>query len=230
MINNSATTQSKARILVVDDHPLVRQGLVLVINQQPDLVVCGQAATHAEVLNALSAGLPDLLVLDLRLKEGDGLEFLKSLKGRFPDLLVLVLSQFEEGLYAERCLRAGAAGYVMKELASDEVLGAIRTVLAGQIYVTPVMNAHLLRRFIAAAPLVDGTNFGNLTDRELQVLQMLGSGLGSREIARQLSLSIKTVETYREHLKHKLSLRNAEELLYYARQWVEKNLGTPGPV
>ena len=218
------------RVLVVDDHPLVRQGLVQVINQQDDLVVCGEAATHPEALTALSASLPDLLVLDLRLKEGDGLEFIKAVKGRFPTLPVLVLSQFDEELYAERSLRAGASGYVMKEQASEDVLGAIRTVLAGRIYITPDMNALLLQRLITAKPQATEMAFGNLSDRELQVLQLLGGGVGNREIAQQLHLSIKTVETYREHLKHKLSLRNAEELVYFARQWAEKHLGTPGPV
>jgi DNA-binding NarL/FixJ family response regulator len=230
MNKNAGTTQRKAQVLVVDDHPLVRQGLVQVINQQEDLGVCGEVATHAEVLTALSIRLPDLLVLDLRLKEGDSLEFIKSLKGRFPDLPVLVLSQFDEGLYAERCLRAGASGYVMKEQASEDVLGAIRTVLAGRIYITPDLNARLLQRLITAKPQAGEMVFGNLSDRELQVLQMLGSGVGNREIARQLRLSIKTVETYREHLKHKLSLRNADELVYFARQWVEKQLGTSRPV
>ena len=217
----------KARVLVVDDHPLVRQGLVQFINQQEDLVACGEAATHAEALTALSASLPELLMLDLRLKEGDGLEFLKAIKSQFPDLRVLVLSQFEEGLYAERCLRAGASGYVMKEQASEDVLGAIRTVLAGRIYVTPDLNARLLQRLIAEKPLPGEMNFGNLSDRELQVLQLLGSGDGNREIARQLRLSVKTVETYRENLKRKLSLPNADELVYYARKWVEKHLKSP---
>jgi DNA-binding NarL/FixJ family response regulator len=230
MNKNAGSIQRKARVLVVDDHPLVRQGLVQLITQQDDLIVCGETATHTEALSVLSASLPDLLVLDLRLKEGDGLEFIKFLKGRFPGLPVLVLSQFDEELYAERSLRAGASGYVMKEQASEEVLGAIRTVLAGRIYITPDLNAVLLQRLISAKPQAGEMAFGNLSDRELQVLQLLGSGIGNREIALQLHLSIKTVETYREHLKHKLSLRNSDELVYFARQWVEKHLGTPGPV
>lgn len=208
--HRAVVSEPKARLLVVDDHPLVRQGLVEFINQQDDLIACGEAATHAETLTALSAGLPDLLVLDLRLKEGDGLEFLKSIKSQFPDLRVLVLSQFEEGLYAERSLRAGALGYVMKEQGSEDVLGAIRTVLAGRIYVTPDLNARLLQRLIAEKPLAGEMDFGNLSDRELQVLQLLGSGDGNREIARQLRLSVKTVETHREKLKRKLSLPNAD--------------------
>lgn len=230
MDNDAGTIQPKARVLVVDDHPLVRQGLVQIINQQPDLVVCHEAATHAEVLATCAAGIPDLIVMDLRLREGDPLEFIKSIKGQYPDLRLLVLSQFDEALYAERCLRAGASGYIMKEQGSEDVLGAIRTVLAGRIYVTPEMNTRLLMRSIATKPLPGEMSFGNLTDRELQVLQLLGSGKGNREIARQLRLSVKTVETYREHLKHKLSLRNADELVYYARQWIEKHLGVPGSV
>lgn len=214
--------------MVADDHPIVRDGLVQLINQQTDLICCAEAATQTEVFTSVAAHSPELLVLDLRLKDGDGLELIKSLKSQRPDLPVLVLSQFDEELYAERALRAGAMGYVMKEQASKEVVLAMRTVLQGKIYVTPTMTARLLQKAIATRPAPIATpDSGNLTDRELQVLQFLGSGLGTRQIAHEMHLSIKTVETYREHLKHKLNLRNAEELVYYARNWVEKNLGAP---
>ena len=230
LAQNPRPNPPKARVFVVDDHPLVREGLLQFINQQEDLVACGEAATHAEAWTALSANLPDLLMLDLRLKEGDGLEFLKALKSQYPHLRVLVLSQFDEGLYAERSLRAGASGYVMKEQATEDVLGAIRTVLAGRVYVTPGLNARLLQRVLAEKPMPGEMDFGNLSDRELQVLQLLGGGVGNREIARQLRLSVKTVETYRENLKRKLSLPSADELLFYARKWVEENLKSPPPI
>lgn len=222
-----ANPSPRKRVLVADDHPIVRDGLVQLINQQPDLVCCGQAATQPEVFAAVTTHRPELLVLDLRLKDGDGLELIKSLRSQHPEVPVLVLSQFDEELYAERALRAGALGYVMKEQASKEVVDAMRTVLAGKIYVTPAMTARLLQKAIAAKPPAADASAENLTDRELQVLQCLGTGLSTREIATKMRLSIKTVETYREHLKHKLGLRNAEELVYYARNWAEKNLGSP---
>lgn len=217
----------KGRVLVADDHPIVRDGLVQLINQQADLICCAEAATQAEVFAAVTSHKPDLLVLDLRLRDGDGLELIKSLKSQHPDLPVLVLSQFDEELYAERALRAGALGYVMKEQASNEVVDAMRMVLKGKIYVTPEMTARLLQKAITSRPATTAPTSENLTDRELQVLQFLGSGLSTREIAEKVRLSVKTVETYREHLKHKLNLRNSEELIYYARSWVEKNMGTP---
>lgn len=212
----------KARVLVADDHPIVRDGLAQLINQQSDLECCGQAATQAEVFRVIAAEQPDLLLLDLRLKDGDGLELIKSLKVQHPSLPILVISQFDEQLYAERALRAGALGYVMKEQASKEVIEAMRTVLAGNIYVTPTMNAYLLQKAIGAKASAGETSVDQLTDRELQVLQLLGDGLSTREIAARMSLSVKTVETYREHLKHKLALRNADELMFYARNWAEK--------
>jgi len=223
----SEKSKTRKRILVADDHPIVRDGLVQLINQQADLICCGQAATQTEVFAAVNAHRPELLVLDLRLKDGDGLELIKSLKSQYPDLPILVLSQFDEELYAERALRAGAFGYVMKEQASKEVVDAMRTVLAGRIYVTPAMTARLLQKAIATKQPSAEPSAENLTDRELQVLHYLGGGLSTREIAAKMRLSIKTVETYREHLKHKLGLRNAEELVYYARNWAEKNLGSP---
>lgn len=223
----SAKSVVRKRVLVADDHPIVRDGLVQLINQQADLICCAQASTQTEVLAAVTAHRPELLVLDLRLKDGDGLELIKSLKSQHPELPVLVLSQFDEELYAERALRAGALGYVMKEQASKEVVDAMRTVLAGRIYVTSAMTARLLQKVITTRLPSAEPSAENLTDRELQVLHYLGTGLSTREIAAKMRLSIKTVETYREHLKHKLSLRNAEELVYYARNWAEKNLGSP---
>lgn len=223
----SAHSPPRRRVLVADDHPIVRDGLVQLINQQADLTCCAQASTQTEVFAAVTAHRPELLVLDLRLKDGDGLELIKSLKSQHPELPVLVLSQFDEELYAERALRAGALGYVMKEQASKEVVEAMRTVLAGRIYVTSTMTARLLQKAITNRLTSAEPSADNLTDRELQVLHCLGTGLSTREIAAKMRLSIKTVETYREHLKHKLNLRNAEELVYYARNWAEKNLGSP---
>ena len=208
-----------ARILVVDDHPMVREGLVRLITQHKDLVCCGEAATVGETIAAVGSQKPDLVILDLRLKGGDGLELIKSLKSQFPDLRILILSQYEAPLYAERALRAGALGYVVKEQAAEEVLNAIRTVLSGQVYLTRGMAALLLHKFVGVTGKASPEGVQHLTDRELHVLHLLGAGLSTREIAAELKLSFKTVETHRENIKRKLGLPGAAALIHYATNW-----------
>ena len=227
MAHSVKSVQKKACVFVVDDHPLVRSGLSQLINQQDDMVCAAEADCPAEALKSLSLHNPDLLLLDLRLKNSDGLEFIKTLKLQHPSVRILVLSQFDEELYAERVLRAGANGYIMKENATDEVLKAIRTVLAGEIYLTREMTNHLLKKSIASR-LPRSNDVERLTDRELHVLQLLGTGLSTRKTAEQMKLSVKTIETYREHLKYKLDLDSAAALVQYATQWVEKQ--SPAPV
>ncbi len=214
----------RARILVVDDHPMVRDGLIRLISRQSDLVHCGEAGTVAEAQAAVAKQKPDLVILDLRLKGGDGLELMKSWKSQYPGLRVLVLSQYEAQFYAERALRAGALGYVVKEQAAEEVLKAIRAVLAGEVYLTRGMAALLLRRFVGIAPEGSRAGLEQLTDRELQVLQLLGAGLSTREIATELKLSFKTVETHRENIKRKLGLRGANELILFATEWARERV------
>lgn len=221
MDNATNPTEKKAKILLVDDHPLVLTGLSQIINSQPDLMVCGEASTPAGALKAVTQLQPDLVVLDLRLKGGDGLELIRTLKAQFPSLRILVLSQFDEALYAERVLRAGAQGYLMKDQATADLLGAIRPVLSGEVYLNRTMTNHLLQKTFANKPLPRTARVEQLTDRELQVLLLLGTGIGTRKIAEQLNLSIKTVETYREHLKQKLDLPGASELVHFATHWVE---------
>lgn len=211
----------KAKILLVDDHPLVLTGLAQIVNSQSDLITCAEASTPAETISAVATHHPDLVVLDLRLKGGDGLELIKALKAQFAALRILVLSQFDEALYAERCLRAGAQGYLMKDQATAELLGAIRTVLKGEVYLNRTMANRLLQKTFASQPLPRAARVEKLTDRELQVLLLLGTGMGTRKIASQLNLSVKTVETYREHLKQKLDLPGATELIHFATHWVE---------
>jgi DNA-binding NarL/FixJ family response regulator len=227
---NMAITSSKARIMVVDDHPMVRDGLIRLITQQDDLVCCGQAGTVAETLATISKKQPDLLILDLRLKGGDGLELIKTLMAQYPQLRILILSQYEAPLYVERALRAGALGYVVKEQAAEEVLKAIRAVLAGEIYLTRGMAARFLRRFVGpGANKEDSSGAEPLSDRELHVLQLLGSGLSTREIAAELKLSFKTIESHRENIKRKLGLRNASALVHYATDWCREQLSLPPP-
>jgi len=217
---------SKQRILIADDHPLFREGLVQLINRERDLSCCGETGTVAATQTAVATLQPDLLVLDLRLKDGDGLELIKSLKARFPDLFVLVLSEHDETLYAERALRAGAKGYLMKEEATDEVLNAIRRILEGELYLSRKMSVLALHKLLDNAEDARGGYVGRLTDRELQVFQMLGAGMGTADIATELRVSFKTIESHRENIKHKLGLRNAVDLLCHAVQWVHGRSGS----
>ncbi len=211
---------TKARILLVDDHPLMLVGLAQVINAESDLISCGEALSAAATVSAVNEQQPDLVVLDLRLKDGDGLELIKSFRQQFPALRILVLSQFEESLYAERVMRAGAHGYLMKDQATSELIGAIRTVLKGEVYLSRSLANQLLQKSLLSQAVPRTAGLEQLTDRELQVLMLIGTGMSTRKIAQDLHLSIKTVETYREHLKHKLKLAGTTELIHFATHWV----------
>ncbi len=205
-----------SRVLLVDDHPILRQGLTQLINQETGLRVCGEAEDAQEALKLLPALKPEILVLDLSLKGMNGLEFLKILKLRYPKLPVLVLSMHEEFLYAERSIRAGARGYIMKQEGTEKLVTAIRKVLGGEIYVSEALTNQMLIR-LAENPVDSAKSpVEQLSDRELEVFQMIGEGLGTRQIAEKLCLSIKTVESYREHIKQKLNLKNSIELIHHA--------------
>ncbi len=218
----SVKTDGKAGILVVDDHPIVRQGLADLLDSQSDLFCCADAGDLVKAQEAVVAQKPDVVLLDLRLGQADGLESIKTLISRFENLRIVVISQFDETVYAERSLRAGAKGYVMKDQATEEVLGAIRAVLAGQVYLSRAMTNRVLQTNFTGKSNPRAASVEKLTDRELHVLQLLGVGISTRKIAEQLHLSIKTVETYREHLKQKLGLSNSTELVHYATHWVEQ--------
>ena len=202
------------------DHPMVRHGLIGLINQEKDLMCCGEAGTVGETLAATAKNKPDLVILDLRLKDGDGLELIKSLKSQLPELRILILSQYEAPIYIERALRAGALGYLSKDQAAADVLRAVRTVVAGQVFLSAGTAALLLHKFVGPARKTSGTAATDLTDRELHVLQLLGAGMSTRKIAVELKLSFKTIETHRENIKHKLGLKDAAELLHFAGDWV----------
>ena len=210
----------KTRILIADDHPLFREGMVQMIERERDLCCCGQTDGIVATETAVARLKPDLLVLDLRLRDGDGLALIKSLRGRFPDLPVLVVSEHDETFYAERALRAGARGYLMKAEAAHEVLNAIRTTLQGELYVSRKMSVLVLHKLLNGSSAANGNYLGRLTDRELQVFHMIGSGQGTADIAVELHVSFKTIESHRENIKHKLGLRNATDLLCHAVHWV----------
>jgi DNA-binding NarL/FixJ family response regulator len=209
----------KKMVFVVDDHPIVRQGLALLINQEPDLAVCGAAEEMQSALAAIHAVRPDILIVDISLNGPDGLELLKTVRLTMPRLPVLILSMHDESLYAERALRAGANGYIMKQEATEKVLVALRRILSGEIYVSDRIASSMMRHYVRGANLSEHSSISELTDRELEVFRLIGEGHGTRQIAEALHLSVKTVESYQAHIKEKLSLRSARELVQHAVQW-----------
>ncbi len=209
----------RKKVLVVDDHPLLRQGLAMLINQQQDMLVCGEAEdTHAAMQCILERN-PDIVILDISLKGPDGIELLKSVRNTHPDLPVLILSMHDEAIYAERALRARANGYIMKQEATEKVLVAVRRILNGDIYLSDAMSSRMLQQYIDGAPSLLQSRIAALSDRELEVFRQIGEGRATREIAENLHLSIKTVETYQAHIKEKLALRSGRELIQHAIQW-----------
>lgn len=227
MQSNPMGKTGKSRILVVEDHPLVRESVIRLLNQQTDLEPCGGVEAFKDIVEAVKKGRPDLVLLDLWLTDGDALQRIPSLKSVFPELPILVLSQLDEALFAERALKLGARGYIMKEQASGEVLGAIRCVLDGHVYVSRKMAARLAARFEGITPPTRAGDSGNLSEREVQVLQFLGIGMSTKEIAEELDLSVKTIETYREHLKDKLGLKHSADLISYAAGFMQGEFPLP---
>jgi|SRR6202049_2084273 len=209
----------KKRILVVDDHPIIRQGLALMLNREADLVVCGEAEDATGAMLVMASARPDVLIVDISLNGPDGLDLLKNIRTTHPALPVLILSMHDESIYAERALRAGANGYIMKQEATEKVLVAIRRILNGEIYVSERIANKMLKHYITGASSLKNSSISDLSDRELEVFRLIGEGHGTRQIAEELHLSIKTVESYQAHIKDKLSLRSARELMQHAIQW-----------
>lgn len=220
-IENLATATRKARVLIVDDHPVLREAVAQLINRQPDLLACAEAEDIAAALHALEHAQPDLMLLDLRLRHGDTIDFIRTSRALFPQVPIVVLTQHDEVLYADRVLRAGATGYVSKQEATEDVLQAIRTALHGEIFVSRQMAPQILRKLLNTGT-AETSPMDTLSERELQVFQLLGQGRGSRQVAEELGLSIKTIETYRENIKHKLGLKSAPELIRQATAWVQR--------
>ena len=210
---------TKKRILVVDDHPIVRQGLALLINREPDLVVCGEAEEATGAMHVLASARPDVLIVDISLNGPDGLDLLKNIRTTHPTLPVLILSMHDESIYAERALRAGANGYIMKQEATEKVLVAVRRILNGEIYVSDRIANKMLKHYITGSGTLRNSSIADLSDRELEVFRLIGEGHGTRQIAEELHLSVKTVESYQAHIKEKLSLRSARELMQHTIQW-----------
>jgi DNA-binding NarL/FixJ family response regulator len=208
----------KCKVFLVDDHPIVRQGLALLIDREPDLMVCGEADGATSALQAIREAAPDFVVLDISLDGPDGLELLKTLRVRYPTLPVLVLSMHDEAVYAERALRAGANGYIMKQEATDRVLTAIRHILSGDVYLSDRLTKRMLQQFVNGS-VSPRDPLAKLSDRELEVYRLIGAGHSTRQIADELHVSTKTIESYQAHIKEKLALRNARELVQHAVEW-----------
>jgi DNA-binding NarL/FixJ family response regulator len=214
----------RARILLVDDHAVVRFGIAQLINRQNDLMVCGEEEEAARALDAIGRLKPDLVIADISLKESSGLELMRNIKAQYPKLPVLVVSVHDETIYAEVAFRAGALGYLMKEEALDKVIAAIRRVLGGGIYVSDALATKMLQQQIRGQTDATVSPVKGLSDRELEVFQMIGQWKGTRQIADELHLSVKTIEYYREQIKKKLNLKSAVELTHYATAWVQKEI------
>ncbi len=218
--NQTGIRKNKLRVLLVDDHPVLRKGLGQMINAEADLMVCGEAEDASKAFEAVGTLSPDVAVVDISLKRGNGIELIKNVKARYPELPILVLSMHDEALYAERALRAGSLGYIMKEEATEQVLTALRRVVAGEIFLSERMKARMLQQLATGRGKIVVSPIEQLTDRELQVFRLIGEGRSTRQIAAELHLSVRTVEAYREYIKDKLSLKNSTELVQHAFHWV----------
>ena len=217
-------TKKRARIVIVDDHPAVREALVSRIGRQPDLEVCGEAADMGEALRLIADTQPDLVVIDISLKTGSGIDLIKRIKDRNDSVRMLVWSMHSESLYAERALRAGALGYINKDQATDKIVEAIRRVLEGKVFLSEALAEKMLQRSVGAGRKeVARSPLDTLADRELEVFRLIGEGVKTGEVADRLHLSIKTVETYRDRIRQKLDLSDGTELAHYATQWLLEN-------
>lgn len=219
------TQTERSRILIVDDHPLFREGLQQMIDRTPDLAVCGEAEDVAEALKAIPELKPDLVLVDISLGAGSGIDLIKAIKAKHEDLPVLVISMHDESLYAERALRAGAMGYVMKHERGKRVLAAISRVLGGDIYVSEKMATSMLSKLTWGKDQEPVSPVEKLSDRELEVFRMLGQVKGTRQIAEELNLTVATINTFRARIKEKLQLKTSTELAMYAIQWYRESGG-----
>lgn len=219
------------RVLIVDDHPIVRQGLRRVMEHEDDLTVCGEAETARDARTAIKDLSPDVVIADISLKHGDGIELVRDVRAHHPQLPILVLSMHDETIYAERMLSAGANGYIMKQEASDQFLISLRRVLDGNIYVSETVGNNMIQKFAAGGAYSSVNPIDRLSNRELQILHMIGKGMSTRETAQSLNLSIKTVESHRQRIKRKLNLTTGTQLVQYAVNWFTgRDAGNYGPL
>jgi DNA-binding NarL/FixJ family response regulator len=211
--------QKRAKVLIVDDHPVVRYGLLQMLSNEPDFEVCGEAASAQEALALVESRKPDIAVVDISLKGTNGIELVKQIHAMRPEARILVSSMHDEKLFAERALRAGASGYINKQVAITEMVGALRRVLSGKVYLSPPMTERMVERAARLDSDASRSVIQRLSDRELEVFSLLGDGHSTREVAQRLNLSVKTIETHRAQIKRKLGLRNSTELIQRAVEW-----------
>ncbi len=221
MAAGCSAQRKPVRIVLVDDHPMVRERLAEVIHREPDLEVCGEAEDRESALTIVGSTRPDMVIVDLTLKNSHGLDLIKDLRARYREMLILVVSMHDESLHAERVIRAGARGYITKQEATRKVMEAIRAVLDGRIYLSAAMTSRMTAKLAGRPRIGSGLSIDALTDRELRVFELLGLGHGTRQIATLLNLDMRTVETYRARIKEKLSLKDGTELLQHAIRWTE---------
>jgi DNA-binding NarL/FixJ family response regulator len=221
-------SKKTSQVLIVDDHPMMREGLAQLINREKDLVVAGEADSAARAVEQTAQLKPDLVIVDITLPGRSGLDLIRDIHAVHPAALVLVVSMHEESLYAERVLRAGGRGYVMKQAGGKKLMEAIRQVLGGQIYVSADTSARILETFSRNNNETPATGVQSLSDREFEIFQLIGQGENTRDIAKKLSLSVKTVEVHRLNIKSKLKLATAAELIHFAVRWMQSNPAVSG--
>lgn len=219
-----AAKDNRTRILLVDDHAVVRFGIGQLINREPDLVVCGEEEDAGRAMRAIESLKPNLVIADISLKDSSGLELMRNIKAQYPRMPVLVVSAHDESIYAEIAFRAGALGYLMKQEALEKVVTAVRRVLGGNIYVSEALAARMLQQQVRGQKDINQTPVKTLSDREMEVFQLIGRWKKTTEIAHELHLSVKTIEYYREQIKRKLDLKDAGELTQYATSWVQREM------
>lgn len=222
MKSSKTKTPGRRQVFLVEDHPITREGFAQLINYQADLQVCGQAGSAARAMAGIESTRPDLAIIDISLVESNGLELIKNLKSRYPDLAMLVLSTHDETLYAERAVRAGALGYVMKQAPTAEVMEAIRATLRGELYLSETMRSRMVQQHLHGPAEPVKSDIDVLSDRELEIFELIGKGETTRKISAKLNLSVSTVETHRAHIKEKLHLTNAVELVRRAVEWLNQ--------
>lgn len=225
MHSEKKSDNAKKKVLIIDDHPIFRHGISALINSEQDLEVCGEAISSSSALDAVRKLNPDVVLLDISLPGTNGIELLKLIKAEQPMLPLLMLSMYDESLYALRALKAGALGYIMKAEALSDVLTGLRKVLAGGLYVSPKLSERLIFQAIQSLQEGMGSPVDKLSDRELEILELIGRGLGTKKIAEELHLSVKTIETHRAHIKEKLDFKDANELVQFAIDWVAQEKG-----
>lgn len=217
--NSTVDKKMKYKVVIVDDHPIVRQGLAQLINQENDLRVCGEASDIPSALQSVKERCPDIAVVDISLGQSSGLSLIEELTRQYPGLSILALSMHDETLYAERCLRAGARGYIMKKEPPEKVITAIKNILNGEIYVSDNLGSRLLHKLVAKKSGAPSSGIDVLSNRELEVFRLIGQGVKTGRIAEQLNLSIKTIETYVDHIKKKMHFKDSRDLFLHAVQW-----------